>query len=105
MAEMGTLHVEGPVDEAVEGLSKADKVPKEDVVPLDRTVDAEVLLEVVAQARLPARDAPQHLPRSQVADFRPFSQGSETRQCTIFALRHDDAKNTVLYLVSTLSAF
>lgn len=98
MAETAMLRVEGLVDEAAEDLSKADRVLREDVVPLDRTVDAEVLPGVVAQARLPTRDAPEHLPRSQDADFCPFSQGSETRQCTIFALRHDDVKT----LYSTL---
>ena len=55
------LHVEGLVEEVVVGSNKVDREAKEDVVPLDRTVGVEVLLEVAAQVRLPTHDFALHI--------------------------------------------
>jgi hypothetical protein len=57
MVEMVILRrVEEPVDEAVVVSNKADKEVKVAVVPSDRTVDVEVLRELVEPARLLTRD-------------------------------------------------
>lgn len=99
-AEMDMLlHVEESVGEVVVDLNKVDRVAKEDVELLDRTVGVAEPLEVVAQAKLPTLD-PIRISLDYMRPTLALSlRATNVRQCTILALRHDDTRT----LYSTLS--
>jgi hypothetical protein len=97
--------VEELVAEAVVALNKVDRAVRVVAVLSDRTGDGEVLLVAAELVRPPTLDLSCPHLQLQDADPCPLSQDRQTRQCMILALRHDDTKSTVLYLLSAFLTY